>query len=143
MSRRSNPYKDVDSDGSYRDGFASLYWSMATSKVYMELSDSAKTLLMCCKLCRRFNKTDFGFEDDGLTFYFNRELQKRFGLNNPNKVYRSMRELVTNGFIEVVQTGSNTRTKNTYRFSKQWIRKEKGQDVTLSNQSKAFLKGRG
>lgn len=140
--KKNNPYIGVDSDGTYKDSFAPFYFSMVTSEPFMQLSDNAKALLIFCKACRRFHKSDFGFDDDGLSFYFNREIQKRFGLGNPNRVYKGMRELVSGGFIEIRAVGWNTRTKNVYGFSNQWQRKAKGQDVVLSETSKQFLNGR-
>ena len=138
----SDPFKSVDGAGGKNHSFARLCETMAFSPTYQKLSDSAKVTLMCCKLCRKFHtREDNIISNDPLKFYFNRELQRRFGLKNPNKCRKSMIELVEAGFIECCFLGWNTREKDIFRFSYKWQWTDRGQEWELSTTSQAFIKG--
>lgn len=150
MSKKKNPnpFRFVDGAGCNDVAFAPIHEAEARSPTYQKLSDSAKVTLMICKLCRQYhigkdkNDKPRTINGDILCFYFNREIQRRYGLKNPNKVRKSLIELVSNGFIEVVESGWTTRTKSIYRFSSKWQQIDKGQEITFSPAEKAFLMGR-
>lgn len=152
MGRRKtkNPFADIDSTNTYsrHESFAPMYHSQLVSPAYMELSDSAKALLTVCKDVRRFSlsRTQGGSypqapKDDPLCFYMNRALVKQYGSGwtSPNKFMRAMRELVLHGFVEVVEIGSTTRTKNIYRFSTKWQKLKPDERITPEGADKIFL----
>lgn len=145
--RNNNPFAYVDGIGKGTP-FAILSDTQAKSPTYQKLSDGAKYVLMVCRLCRQFHS---GTDKDGrsrniqgniLYFYFNREIQKRYGLNNPNKVRRELVELVQNGFVDVIENNSHRHIKNVYAFSSKWAELDKGQDIELSNGAKIFIQGK-
>lgn len=149
MGRRTNinPFGTVD--GIRKNGsFAVITEKQATSKAYKALSDGAKYVLTVCKLCRQYhvgkdrNGDSRMINGDPLKFYFNRELQKRYGLSNPNKTRQELIELVKYGFIDIVTSGWTTRTKTVYIFSTKWQLLDQGEDIELSEAAKAFITGR-
>ena len=140
--KASDPYKNVDGFFGGDSSFVRFYYEMALSPTYQKLSDSAKVTLEMCKLCRKFHQGSYAIDGDPLKFYFNRELQKRFGLGNPNRVRKSMIELVENGFIEVIECNWNRRKKNVYRYSTLWHNLDNNQSIELSDSSKTFIQER-
>lgn len=130
------------------EAFASMSDMQVRSAAYQGLSDGAKYVLLVCKLCRQYH---VGHDKDGnsrmisgdpLRFYFNREIQQRYGLGNPNKVRRELIELVEAGFIDVIECNWNQRKKNVYRFSGKWQQMDKGQQIELSQGALTFIAGR-
>ena len=77
-----------------------------------------------------------------LNFYFNRKIATKYGLSNPNRLRRSMIELVQNGFVEVVFIGWAAREKSVYRFSDKWRFKDAGKDIELSKEDITYINGR-
>ena len=141
-----DPFYYVDGMAKAKDGhsipFARLPDPQARSRTYQRLSDKAKVVYMTCKLCRQYHaKIDGLIQGDIKNFYFNRPLQKQYGLNDPNKTRAALVELVCKGFIEVVWNGATTRTKTIYKFSDQWKKLDKGQDIELSETSRTFIQG--
>ena len=140
--KSNDPYKSIDGFNGGDSSFTRFYYEMALSPTYQKLSDKAKVTLEMCKLCRKFHQGNYAIGGDPLKFYFNRELQKRFGLGNPNKVRASMIELVKNGFIEVVECNWNRKCKNVYRYSTKWHLLDEGIEIELSDSSKTFIAGK-
>ena len=122
--------------------FSILSDKMALSKTYQELSHTAKYVLQVCKLCRQYHrKNDCMLDNNPLLFYFNRELQKRYGLKNANTTRKALCELIQGGFIDVRENNGHRRTKNVYSFSGKWQIKEKTGKIELSQAAKTFLQG--
>ena len=99
---------------------ANLYASMLQSKAYKSLSNGARTLYTFMKLQYYGAK---GIKDhDKTDFYFNWALaNKTYSLYTNNTQFKKDRDmLVEYGFIEVVENGKSSRTKNIYRFSDKW-----------------------
>lgn len=149
-NKYSDPFEQVDGM-KHGTPFARLSDKQALSPTFQKLSDGAKYTLMICKLCRQFHT---GYDANGntrviqnnpLNFYFNRKIQQRYGLKNPNKTRKSLIELVSKGFIDVVENGSNTRTKTIYRFSFNYLYLDQTPPVQfeLSPAAKTFIAGKG
>ena len=99
--------------------FAAIYSSMLGSAAWEQLSNNARVLYLYMKLQL------FGGKRDGLPegqFYFNRATYtKTYNLyRNPNQFYKDRNLLVYWGFINVIECGRTTRTKNIYQFSDRW-----------------------
>ena len=131
--KSASPFDEVDGMNPYKHGaFSRLSDDMALSKVYQGLSADAKNVLSICKLCRQFHTKNY-LLDNPLCFYFNRELQIRYGLKNPNKTRNAIKELVENGFLEVKENNGHRQTKNIYAFSSKWRHLEKTGEIDLYN----------
>lgn len=136
----SNPFSHVD--GWERNKpYAIISERQASSPHYKELSGDAVKLFEHLKLSRKYytgtdkTGTSRAINGDCLCFYWNRELAERNGFKNPNKTLRAMRELVRNGFIEVIENNGNRRKKSVFRFSWQWQKNE----IELSDASRTYL----
>lgn len=141
-----NPF--AAADGQTKNGAYTLMTdTQVRSAAYQSLSDGAKQVLLICKLCRQYhvgtdkNGNARAINGDPLRFYFNREIQRRYGLNNPNKVRRELIELVKAGFIDVIECNANRRLKNVYRFDHKWQQMDRGQ-IQLSQGALTFITGR-
>lgn len=138
--RKQNPYAYVDGLEKNKP-YAILSDKMALSSVYQGLSLEAKYVLQVCKLCRQYHqKTDKTLNNNLLYFYFNRKLQEKYGLKNPNKTRKALCELIENGFIDVVENNAHRKTKNIYAFCSKWRNKEISGEITLSDAALIYLK---
>ena len=149
MSRKKhfNPY-------AYCDGldkgvpFATLSDRQAESPTFQKMSDGAKYVLMVCRLCRQYhtgtdkNGRSRSIQGNGLYFYFNRAIQKKYGLNNPNRVRAELIELVQGGFLDVIECNGHARKKNVYAFCSKWREADRGEQITLSAAARTFIQGR-
>lgn len=142
MARRNdNPFAKVDGLEKNKP-FTTISEKQATSPAFRRLSGDAVKLLVDLKLSRKYytgtdkSGANRAINGDCLCFYWNRELAKSKGYNNPNKTLEHMRELVRNGFIEAVENNKNLQKKSVFRFSCNWQQ----DDFILSNASKAYLK---
>lgn len=142
-----NPFGKVDGM-EHGQSFAPLYERQAKTKIYWSLSPEAKHVYSICKLCRKYH---LGRDKDGrdkaingniLYFYFNRAIQREYGLNNPNLARKCLIELVEKGFIDVIECNGNTRRRNIYAYSDKWQEIEKGKEIKLSQQAQTFIQGR-
>lgn len=105
---------------------ATLYASMLQSQAYKSLSNNAKVLYQYMKLQYYGAKPIEGQAQD--CFYFNKamyindeEHPNSYGLyKNGAQFQRDLKQLVKHGFIEIVECGKTTRTKNIYKFSAKW-----------------------
>lgn len=97
---------------------ATLYVSMLESPAYKDLSSSAIRLYNYMVLQLYGQQA---IDGDELTFFFNRGLYMRYELyKNWSQFARDRKQLIEHGFIEEIENGHNTRTKNKYRFSDKW-----------------------
>ena len=99
--------------------YASIYVPMLQSKAYRNLTNGARTLYTFMKAQYRGAHLAEHLETE---FVFNWAMaNKTYGLyTNKRQFYTDIDRLVQNGFIEVVEHGKNTRTKNIYRYSDKW-----------------------
>ena len=102
------------------DVSANIYASMMQSEAWSNLTNNARVLYLYMKLQYYGQKTIPDREQE--CFYFNKALvTKTYQLyTNVNQFYKDKKMLIDNGFIETVENGRNTRTKNVYRFSSKW-----------------------
>lgn len=101
--------------------FAAIYSSMMGSEAWGQLSNNARVLYLYMKMQL------FGGKRDGLPegqFYFNRSTYtKTYRLySNQNQFYKDRDLLIAYGFIDMIESGKNTRTKAVYQFSDRWQR---------------------
>ena len=136
MGRR-NGKKDNDPRLSLtdKDNFAIIYEGTLTSKQYTSMSPTAKQLYVTCisqnlskkgtanlHLFNQQNGTNYN-EKNGYFTMPNKRIED-YGLK-PNTCHsKSFKELIDNGFIEVVENNRHRHIENIYRFSTAW-KKEK------------------
>ena len=101
---------------------ASIYASMLKSPAWKKLKPRAQILYLYMKMQYYGVKEKDKPERNPLYFVFNEGIWKKpYGLYTNNKSFYQDRDmLVKNGFIEIVETGKTTRTKNIYKFSDNW-----------------------
>lgn len=107
---------------------ATIFASMLQHKAFTDLSNNAKVLYIYMKLQQYGQKQIEGMDND--CFYFNKAMyliDDKYPNNyklysNGKQFQRDLKALVDNGFIEVVERGSTSRTKNIYRYSDAWQR---------------------
>ena len=105
--------------------FAAIYSSMVGSEAWAALTNNARVLYIYMKLQLFGNKKDHLPEG---RFYFNRAMySKNYNLyKNQTQFYTDRDLLIKCGFIDEVENGKTTRTKNIYQFSDRW------QDISVS-----------
>lgn len=99
--------------------FAAIYSSMIGSEAWEALTNNAKVLYIYMKLQLFGNKKDHLPEGQ---FYFNRATySKTYNLyKNQTQFYVDKDLLIKYGFIDEIENGKTTRTKNIYQFSDRW-----------------------
>jgi len=119
---RKKPYvpKPFESSRGSKDISAPIYASMVQSSAWLKLSNNARVLYMYMKLQKYGAKDIPGWDE--LCFYFNAsmytEVYKLY--TNRTQFRKDRQQLIDNGFIEIMEDGTLTRTKNIYRFSDKW-----------------------
>ena len=144
MARKKydNPFANVDGLEKNKP-YALISEKQAMSPAFMRLTGDAVKLLVYLKQSRKYytgidkNGASRAINRDCLCFFWNRELAERNGFRNPNKTLKAMRELVRNGFIEVIENNRHRRKKSVFRFSDKWQRYP---DIVLSDASRTYLK---
>ena len=122
MSKQRKRYtpKKYESRKPNGDISANIYLSMIQSKAWRELTPNAMRLYLYMKLQLYGQKslTDCGEE----YFYFNKAMwhDTYHIYTNQAQFYKDRDMLVSNGFIEIVERGQNTRTRAIYKFSDKW-----------------------
>lgn len=116
--RKFNPY-GFEKKGSSNLS-ATLYASMLQSPAWYALSPKAKELFVYMKLQLYGQAPIEGYGAD--CFVFNQAMySKVYPLYKSGAQFRRDRDqLIKYGFIEIVECGRFTRTKNIYRFSAKW-----------------------
>ena len=146
--KRENLYKQYDCLNPYSTdkSFFQTYHSQIASPAYMDLSDGAKVLLMICKDCRRFSTAGRDGEffpnapnNDPTRFYLNHAVLKMYGWSSPNKFRERMKELILHGFVQCLENGWTSRTKNVYQFSTAWKKLKAGETIEPKGANAAFL----
>lgn len=99
---------------------ANIYISMMQSSAWMKLSKNARLLYLYMK-AQYYGAKNIP-EHPNTDFVFNWALvSKTYKLyTNYTGFERDRNMLITNGFIELIENGKNTRTKSIYRFSDKW-----------------------
>ena len=99
---------------------ANIYASMIQSPAWEQLSNNARVLYLYMKLQYYGAKSVPNHSED--CFYFNTALiKKTYRLYSNMSQFRKDREqLIEKGFITVLESGKNTRTKAIYQFSDKW-----------------------
>ena len=99
--------------------FAAIYASMIGSEAWEALTNNAKVLYIYMKLQLFGNRKDHLPEGQ---FYFNRATySKTYNLyKNQTQFYVDKDLLIKYGFIDEIENGKTTRTKNIYQFSDRW-----------------------
>lgn len=107
---------------SQNDKFTPFCVSLADSKPFRELTTTQRLLYLYMTFqvpCKELRKVY-----DNNTFYFNRAIQRFWGLTNYRQNIKNIKVLVEKGFIEVVEDNRFNKKKNVYRLISDWQRKE-------------------
>lgn len=134
MSKRSKPYvpKTFESTGCSGDTSANIYMSMLMSNAWNNLSKNARVLYLYCKAQYYAEKRKPTTQTSNLQVqqsdrtYFTMNKSKwceLYGLykeGNARNFTKDMKELIDNGFVELVENGRLTRTKSVYKLSDKW-----------------------
>lgn len=110
-------YEAIENKGTV---FASIHVSMIQSNAWLQLTNNSRVLYLYLKLQQYGQKSIEG--RDERCFYFNKALyMKKYKLYTNAGQFRKDRDmLIKYGFIECVENGEFTRTKNIYRYSDRW-----------------------
>lgn len=109
---------------------ATLYASMLQSDAFLDLSPNAMKLYTYMKLqlygVQLAEKPNQRMEQ----FVFNKAMYTKVYplFKNGEQFNKYCHELIAHGFIEEVENGRTTRTKNIYQFSAKWKEWKYGQD---------------
>ena len=122
MGSRKGKYtpKSFESSKGIGDVSANIYASMLHSKRWQQLTIGQQVLYLYMKTQYYGAKSiDKQLPE---AFYFNKAMwDKTYKLyKNPNYFYDDRNALIENGFIEFVERGKTTRTKNIYILSDKW-----------------------
>lgn len=125
--------KPFESDGSSSDTSANIYISMLTSESWQALSKNAQVLYLYCKAQYYAEKQK---PKPAIITLSEQQQKQTFTMNKSKwqslyKIYKSdngqfnkdMQMLIDYGFVEVLQSGQNTRSKSIYLLSDKWNKK--------------------
>lgn len=130
MSRRKGyTPKGFESDSRGNDTSANIYESMLQSAAFMDLTKTQRLLYLYMKAqyygkrkpCKDYPDVP-QFKGDDL-FYFPLGLAERYRLysrSNNRQFYSDIAALEGHGFIKIVSSGRNTKTKSIYQYSGDW-----------------------
>jgi len=122
MGNRKKKYtpKSFESSKGSGDVSANIYASMLHSRKWQQLTARQKMLYLYMKM--QYYGAKAIDEQPAGAFYFNRAMwEQTYRIyKNPNYFYEDRNALIENGFIEFVERGKRTRTKNIYIFSDKW-----------------------
>lgn len=130
-SSKSTKPNDPLTSFSKSDNFATIYDGTYTHERFKKLNQSAKLLYTYCQLQRwskkgrdhlyKFNRQN-GTNYDHEKGYFTMSVKriKEFNLDPGTCHKRAFKELIENGFIEVVENNRLRHKENIYKFSTRW-----------------------
>jgi len=122
MGVRKKKYtpKKFESSKGVGDVSANIYASMMQSIKWQQLTTRQRVLYIYMKLQYYGAKAIDGQPVEA--FYFNKSMWKQMYklYKNSNYFYEDRNALIESGFIEIIECGKTTRTKNIYIFSDRW-----------------------
>ena len=137
MSKQKIKYKPkkFESTGISSDTSANIYMSMLMSDAWQSLTKNQQILYVYCKAQYYAEKrkpkpklVELDAEQLSLCFTMNKSkwcnLYKIYKNGSQSSFVKDMKALVDSGFIDIVESGKNTRTKNIYRLSSEWQNKK-------------------
>jgi hypothetical protein len=136
MSRRKESYKpkSFESDQNKSDTSSNIYMSMLMSESWQKLSKNAQILYVYCKAQYYAEKTkpkpqlrQLTEQEQRQCFTMNKsKWQSLYGIypSDNGQFNKDMKQLIDNGFIELIENGKNTRTKSIYMLSNKWNKKQ-------------------
>lgn len=133
MSRNKKIYKpkSFESTGASDDTSANIYMSMLLSPKWQELTKRQQILYVYCKAQYYAEKKKpkpmiANIQEDEIRqlFTMNKskwcKLYKIYCEGGQGNFAKDMRVLQEKGFIEVIENGKTSRTKNIYKLSNKW-----------------------
>ena len=137
MSKSKTKYKPkkFESTGVLSDTSSNIYMSMLMSDAWQSLTKNQQILYVYCKAQYYAEKrkpkpklVELDDEQLSLCFTMNKSkwcnLYKIYKNGSQSSFVKDIKALVDNGFIDIVESGKNTRTKNIYRLSSEWQNKK-------------------
>lgn len=122
MPRKKKKYipKSFESSKGEGDLSAVLYASMLQSPAWKKLTKPQQVLYLYMKL--QFYGANQVEDMPQIYFHFNQTLWKKtYGLyTNTTSFYKDRDALIKHGFVEMVESGRNTRSKAIYKLSYNW-----------------------
>lgn len=121
--------KPFESDGSKSDTSANIYHSMLISPQWKALSKGAMVLYLYCKAQYYAEKSKpvskyktLSESEKARCFTMNKAKRDGYELysDHAGQFQKEMKELLQYGFVDIVEQGKNTRTKNIYMLSDRW-----------------------
>lgn len=94
-------------------GFIRYHYSFMDTKLYWSMSPRSRDVYAI--MLRKYN----GRNDEELVFPY----EAIGGIMSEPTFYKSIAELITNGYIEYTEHNKHTRKSNIYRFSEKWREK--------------------
>lgn len=120
MGKKKRAYtkKPFESSGVSSDTSANIFHSMMISAAFQSLTAPQQILYVWMK--DQMYQQKRHPENNPEMFYFNRAIQRKYGIKNPTQFCKDRDALIEKGFIKVVESGANTRTKDIYKYSDMW-----------------------
>lgn len=123
--------KSFESTGINSDTSSNIYQSMMLSLAWSKLSKSQMVLYMYMK-SQYYSQKKKPIQEIPESFYFNQSkwLDKYhlYSLSNKQGFYRDLKALIRYGFIDCLESGKTTKTKNIYKLSDRWQHYELGDE---------------
>ena len=129
MSKPKKKYEqDYFASIDQKDYFAKFYEGMAKSKAYINLSLSAKYIYLLCRVhqCSTEGRRVLykhaeaeGRKYPSNAFVFPSSHFKLYGVDRSN-ASKVLKELVTAGFIDLIEQNAHRHKPNVYAFSRRW-----------------------
>lgn len=126
--RRKKQYvkKSFESTGQPNDTSANIYMSMLLSNAWGKLTKNAQVLYLYCKAQYYAEKKKpiiFSTGETSDCFFTMNQTKWRDTYHlykNLSQFYKDRDLLIQHGFIEIIENGSFTKTRNIYKLSDKW-----------------------
>lgn len=130
-SKKKYQKKSFESSGASYDTSSNIYQSMLLSTAWNKLSKSQMVLYVYMK-SQYYAQKKKPVPEIPESFYFNQkkwlDKYQLYSLSNKQGFYRDVKALIRYGFIDCLESGKTTKTKNIYKLSSRWQHYEIGDE---------------
>lgn len=130
-SKKKYKKKPFESSGASYDTSSNIYQSMLMSVAWSRLSKSQMILYVYMK-SQYYAQKKKPVPEIQESFYFNQkkwlDKYQLYSLSNKQGFYRDVKALIRYGFIDCLESGKTTKTKNIYKLSDRWQHYEIGDE---------------